>query len=127
MGQQRSLGVYAARPESARSLALRNSSLVNGCKIGLDRSATRNAGGAPGLRACAGSLITGPGPRAGGRNSCPSAIHPVLLSGAKLGVRSAAPTGHDAAGAQHAKSAIHNARLDDIFIPTPATCGPRLA
>src|SRR5262245_10880542 len=52
--------------------------------MGLERSATRNAG-RPGTGRRAGSNVTGPGPLAGGRNSWPAAIQPVVLSGAKLG------------------------------------------
>src|SRR3981081_3177339 len=99
MGQHLSLGVYAAFPESARSLAFRSSSLAQGCKMGLARSATRNAGCPSGLRTCAGSAVMGPGPGGGGRNSCPVAIPPVLLSGEKLGAlrSSAAAAGHSVA------------------------------
>src|SRR5262249_31939030 len=65
-------------------LALRNSSRAQGCRIGLDTSATRNCG-FPGTGLCAGSKVTGPGPLAGGRNSCAEAIHAVELSGPKFG------------------------------------------
>src|SRR4029077_12896370 len=84
IGQHLSLGVYAGFPESARSLALRSSSRAQGCRMGLARSATRKAD-CPGLGMCAGSILTGPGPLEGGKNSWPMAIHPTLLFGEKLG------------------------------------------
>jgi hypothetical protein len=54
---------------------------------------------------CAGSIVTGPGPLDGEKNSWPMAIHPTLLFGAKSGaLRScAASAGHKAAAA-HANS-----------------------
>src|SRR5262245_47088388 len=121
MGQHRSLGVYAALPESARSFAFRSSSLAQGWRIGLERSATRNAG-RPGRGRCAGSGVIGPGPLAGGRKTWSAAIHPVVLSGEKLGTACVSPAvaGQSAAMA-HAKTAeAPSAEVLRIVIPQSA-------
>src|SRR5437016_1848717 len=74
IGQQRSLGVIMALPESAVSLVLRKDSRVQGRRIGLERSATRYVGCFPFRRAAASSIkgyalsnVTGSGPLSGGR------------------------------------------------------------
>src|SRR5262245_46599394 len=84
IGQHLSLGVYAALPESARSFALRSSSRAHGCKIGLERFATRNED-TPGRGRCAESSTTGPVRLVGGRKACPIAIQPVVRLGEKSG------------------------------------------
>jgi hypothetical protein len=55
---------------------------------------------------CAGSLVTGPGPLEGGKNSWPIAIHPTLLFGEKLGTLWfwAAAAGHNVPAAHANRS-----------------------
>src|ERR1035438_6914882 len=92
LGQQLAVWEGAGFPERASSLCLRSTSLDQGWRIGLLRSATRWVGCLPVTRNSsfetygrAGSCTTGPGPLAGGMNKRLYAYQPTLGSGAKLG------------------------------------------
>src|SRR5438309_7937920 len=91
-GQQLAVGEGAGFPERASSLCLRTTSLAQGWRIGLLRSATRWVGCRPVTRnssfetyGCAGSCRRGPVPLAGGMNKRLYAYHPILGLGAKSG------------------------------------------
>src|SRR6266700_8226636 len=91
-GQQLALGETTSFPDRTSSLRLRTTSLAQGCRMGLLRSATRSVGCRPVTRNSsfvtygrAGSCCTGPAPLAGGMNWRLYAYHPILELGAKLG------------------------------------------
>jgi hypothetical protein len=84
-GQQLALGVPMSFPDSTASLRLRTTSLAQGWKMGLLRSATCSVGCRPLTRNSsfetngrAGSCITGPAPCAGEMNSREYAYHPMF-------------------------------------------------
>src|SRR6266568_9286749 len=86
------LALRASFPEKTSSLRLRISSLAQGWRMGLLRSATAWVGCFPVTRksslemcGCAGSDTTGPGPLAGGMKSREYEYHPTLGLGAKSG------------------------------------------
>src|SRR6266404_7073709 len=92
LGQQLAVGEGTRFPERAISLCLRSTSLAQGWRMGLLRSATRWVGCLPVTRnssfetyGCAGSCCMGPTPLAGGMNMRLYAYHPIFGSGAKLG------------------------------------------
>src|SRR5216684_6492615 len=91
-GQQLACGGLAGFPERTSSLRFRTTSLAQGWRIELLRSANCSVGCLPVTRnssfetyGCAGSCCTGPAPLAGGMNWRSYAYHPTLASGAKLG------------------------------------------
>src|SRR5215467_9333669 len=91
-GQQLACGVLAGFLESTSSLRLRTTSLAQGWRMGVLRSASCSVGCLPVTRnssfetnGCAGSCCTGPAPFAGGMNMRLYAYHPILALGAKLG------------------------------------------
>src|SRR6266446_1581166 len=88
-GQQLAVGVATSFPDRTSSLRLRTTSLAQGWRIGLLRSATRSVGCLPVTRNSsfetygrAGSCCTGPAPRAGVINKRLYAYHPTLRLGA---------------------------------------------
>src|ERR1700682_5941157 len=92
LGQQLAVGGGTYFPERTSSLRLRTTSLAQGRRMGLLRSATRSVGCFPVTRNSSfetygrvGSCITGPAPLAGGMNKRLYAYHPIPASGAKLG------------------------------------------
>src|ERR1700751_4778778 len=91
-GQQLALGETTSFPEETSSLRLRSTSLAQGWRIGLLRSASRWVGCLPvtrnssfGTYGCAGSCRTGPAPLAGGMSRRLCANQPILGLSAKLG------------------------------------------
>src|SRR5258708_6449795 len=91
-GQQLAVGVPMRFPDRTSSLCLRTTSLAQGWRMGLLRSATRSVGCLPVTRNSsfetygrAGSCCRGPAPLAGGMKMRLYAYHPTLELGAKLG------------------------------------------
>src|SRR3977135_41514 len=91
-GQQLAVCEITTFPARTCSLRLRTTSLAQGWRMGLLRSATRSVGCLPGTRNSsfetkgrAGSFLTGPSQLAGGMNKRLYAYHPILESGAKSG------------------------------------------
>src|SRR5262252_6715903 len=91
-GQQLAVGEATSFPARTSSLRLRITSLAQGWRMGLLRSARCWVGCRPVTRnssfetyGCAGSCCIGPGPLAGGMNMRLYAYHPTFGSGAKLG------------------------------------------
>src|ERR1700688_3833491 len=92
LGQQLAVGGGMSLPERTSSLRLRTTSLAQGWRMGLLRSATRSVGCFPVTRnssfetyGCAGSCCTGPAPLGGGMKRRLYAYHPIPALGAKLG------------------------------------------
>src|ERR1700688_4001699 len=92
LGQKLAVAEGTGFPERTSSLRLRTTSLAQGRRIGVLRSARRSVGCLPVTRNSsfetygrAGSCMTGPGPLAGGMNKRLYAYHPTLALGAKLG------------------------------------------
>src|SRR5580700_1843039 len=91
-GQQLAVGVPTRFPDRTASLRLRITSLAQGWRIGLLRSATCSVGCLPDTRNSsfetygrAGSCSTGPAPCAGAINNRLYEYQPIFRLGAKLG------------------------------------------
>src|SRR5260370_8450035 len=91
-GQQLAVGEATSFPDRTSSLRLRTTSLAQGWRMGLLRSARCWVGCLPVTRdasfetyGCAGSCCMGPAPLGGGMNMRLYAYQPIFRSGAKLG------------------------------------------
>src|SRR5437899_11231463 len=92
LGQQLAVGEGTSFPESTSSLRLRTTSLAQGWRMGLLRSATRSVGCRPVTRNSsfetygrARSCCRGPAPLVGGMERRLLAYHPIPEWGAKYG------------------------------------------